>query len=76
VDKNTLQQKNSLIAFYTQPVLAFWTSYVFRNNVEETTEERKKLDRYKLHNLCFSRDIFRVNAIKRMKQYELLAHGK
>jgi len=38
-------QKKSLIVFYTQPVLAFWTSYVFRNNVEEITEERKKLDR-------------------------------
>lgn len=41
-NKDILQKK--LIAFYTQPVLAFWTNYVFRNSVEEITEERKKLD--------------------------------
>jgi len=35
-------KKKSLIAFYTQSVLAFWTSYIFKNNVEETTEERTK----------------------------------
>jgi hypothetical protein len=51
VDKNTLQQRHittttkSLIAFYTQSVLAFWTSYIFRNNVEEITEARKKQGR-------------------------------
>jgi len=49
VDKNTLQQrdttKNKIIALYTQPVLASWTRSVFRNYVEEITEEEKKLGR-------------------------------